>query len=395
MARSRRSPLVVVFLTVFIDLIGFGIVIPLLPLYAKEHHPTPVQLGFLMASFSAMQFIFAPILGRLSDRFGRRPVVLVSLAGTFGSYLLFAFAHTLTGLFVSRLLAGAARANIAAAQAIIADVTPPEERARGMGLIGMAFGLGFIFGPALAGFAVRLGEAGPGLFAAAMSATAFAWALFALPETRPAGTVPSARSAVPLRSLVRAFAQPALAPFLLLAAVSTTAFSGFEATFALFLSAQFDALPSDVAWAFVGVGIAATAVQGGLIRPLVKRLGELRVIVLGAAGLVAGFAILLGTRTVPVLVLALVFLMLGWGVTIPALSGLVSRRTKATEQGEILGTFQSMAALGRIVGPFWGASSFLRVGPRGPFTTGLVFEGVALILSALSLVRERGKTPHP
>jgi DHA1 family tetracycline resistance protein-like MFS transporter len=264
-----------------------------------------------------------------------------------------------------------------------------------MGLIGMAFGLGFIFGPALGGLAVQLGEAGPGLFAAALSSSAFVWAFFALPETRPAGAPPAAPSAVPLRGVVRAFARPALAPFLVLSAVSTTAFAGFEATFALFLSAQFAASPSQVAWAFVGVGIAATAVQGGLIRPLVARFGELRLIVLGAAGLVVGFAALLTTRTVPVLVLALVFMMLGWGVTTPALSGLISRRTEPSEQGEILGTFQAMAALGRIVGPFWGASSFLRLGPRGPYTTGLLLEGLALILSASRLVRERGETPRP
>jgi MFS transporter, DHA1 family, tetracycline resistance protein len=383
------SPLVIVFLTVFIDLVGFGIVIPLLPLYAKTHDPTPVQLGLLMASFSAMQFLFSPLLGRLSDRVGRRPVVLISLAGTFVSYLLFAFAHTLAGLFVSRLLAGVAGANIAAAQAIIADVTPPEERARGMGLIGMAFGLGFIFGPALGGFAVRLGEAGPGLFAAGLSAAAFLWALIELPETRPAGGTPSSRSALPFRGVVKAFGKPGLAAFLLLAIVSTTAFSGFEATFALFLSSRFGASPAHVAWAFVGVGIAATIVQGGLIRPLVARLGELRVITLGAACLLAGFVTLFGTGTVAALVVALAFMSLGWGVTIPSLSGLISRRTPATEQGEVLGTFQSMTALGRIVGPFWGAGSFLQFGPHGPFTTGVVLESVALILAGARLVKEK------
>jgi len=383
------SPLVIVFLTVFIDLVGFGIVIPLLPLYAKTHDPTPVQLGLLMASFSAMQFFFSPLLGRLSDRVGRRPVVLISLAGTVVSYLLFAFAHTLAGLFVSRLLAGVAGANIAAAQAIIADVTPPEERARGMGLIGMAFGLGFIFGPALGGLAVRLGEAGPGLFAASLSAAAFLWALVALPETRPAGGTRAARSALPFQGIVKAFSKPGLAAFLLLAVVATTAFSGFEATFALFLSSQFGASPAHVAWAFVGVGIAATVVQGGLIRPLVARLGELRVITLGAACLLAGFGALLATRTISVLVVALVLMSLGWGVTIPSLSGLISRRTAAAEQGEVLGTFQSMAALGRIVGPFWGASSFLRFGPQGPFTTGVALESLALILVGSRLVKER------
>jgi multidrug resistance protein len=388
-ARSRLSPLVIVFLTVFIDLIGFGIVIPLLPLYAKAHNPTPVELGLLMACFSAMQFVFAPLLGRLSDRVGRRPVVLVSLAGTVVSYLLFAFAHTLAALFVSRLLAGITGANIAAAQAIIADVTPPEERASGMGLIGMAFGLGFIFGPALGGLAVHLGEAGPGLFAAGLSTVAFLWALVALPETRPAGAAVPARHALPFRGFAKAFAKPALAAFLLLALVATTAFSGFEATFALYLASRFGASPAHVAWAFVGVGIAATVVQGGLIRPLVRRLGELRVVTLGASCLLAGFIAILGVGSLSALAVALVFLSFGWAVTIPSLSGLVSRRTPASEQGEVLGTFQSMTALGRIVGAFWGASSFLRFGPPGPFTTGVALEGLALVLAGSRLVTER------
>jgi len=393
-ARSRFSPLVIVFLTVFIDLIGFGIVIPLLPLYAKAHDPSPVALGLLMASFSAMQFLFTPLLGRLSDRVGRRPVVLVSLAGTVVSYLFFAFAHSLAGLFVSRLLAGIAGANIATAQAIIADVTPAEERARGMGLIGMAFGLGFIFGPALGGLAVHLGESAPGLFATGLSATAFLWALFALPETRPAGAAAPRSGELPFRGLARAFAKPALAPFLLLALVATTAFAGFEATFALYLASRFGASPAQVAWAFVGVGVAATVIQGGLIRPLVARLGELRVITLGAACLFAGFIGLLDVGSLPALFVALALMSFGWSVTIPSLSGLMSRRAPASEQGEVLGTFQSMAALGRIVGPFWGASSFLRFGPVGPFVTGVVLEGVALVLAGARLVTERKEPPR-
>ncbi len=384
------SPLVIVFLTVFIDLVGFGIVIPLLPLYAKAHDPTPVQLGLLMASFSAMQFLFSPLLGRLSDRVGRRPVVLISLAGTFVSYLLFAFAHTLAGLFVSRLLAGVAGANIAAAQAIIADVTPPEERARGMGLIGMAFGLGFIFGPALGGSRgpSRRGRAGP-LRRGPLRRRLPLGAVRA-PRDPPGRRGPRPRGA-PCRSTgsrrrsrsrasPRSFSSPSW---------PTTAFSGFEATFALYLASQFGASPAHVAWAFVGVGIAATIVQGGLIRPLVARLGELRVIILGAACLLAGFVTLFGTGTVAALVVALAFMSLGWGVTIPSLSGLISRRTAAEEQGEVLGTFQSMTALGRIVGPFWGAGSFLQFGPQGPFTTGIALEGVALILAGTRLVKEK------
>lgn len=389
MTRSSRSILVVVFLTVFIDLVGFGIVIPLLPLYAKTHAPSPLVLGLLMASFSAMQFLFAPVLGRLSDRFGRRPIVLLSLFGTVASYLLFAFAHTIAGLFVSRLLAGITGGNIAAAQAIIADVTPPEERSRGMALVGMAFGLGFIFGPAIGGLAVQLGEAGPGLFAAALSAVAFLWAFFRLPETRPADAAPRPATFLPVAALLRTFRRPGIGAFLLLSALTTTAFANFEGTFSLFLSVTFRLPPEKVAGAFVAVGVLGVLVQGGLIRPLVKRFGEVRLLVAGAALVLAGFLALLGAGTLATLVPAVGILGVGIGITNPALSGVVSRRTSPGEQGEVLGAFQSMASLGRVVGPFWGASAFLRYGPVGPFGAGALLEAAALVLCLSRLFRER------
>ncbi|HQR45154.1 MAG TPA: MFS transporter [Thermoanaerobaculia bacterium] len=389
MTLPRRSILVVVFLTVFIDLVGFGIVIPLLPLYAKTHGPSPAVLGLLMATFSAMQFLFAPVLGRLSDRFGRRPVVLFSLLGTVASYLLFAFAHSIPGLFASRLLAGITGGNIAAAQAIIADVTPPEERARGMGLVGMAFGLGFIFGPAIGGLAVRLGEAGPGLFAAGLSLVAFVWALVRLPETRPEGISPRPATFLPVAALVRTFERPGIGAFLLLSALTTTAFANFEGTFSLFLATTFALPPEKVAGAFVAIGVLGVLVQGGLIRPLVKRFGEVRVLVAGTALVLAGFLALLGARSLATLVPAVGILGVGIGITNPALSGVVSRRTSPAEQGEVLGAFQSMASLGRVVGPFWGASAFLRFGPVGPFGAGLLLEAAALVLCLSRLGRER------
>ncbi len=395
MTRPSRSILLVVFLTVFIDLVGFGIVIPLLPLYAKSHDPSPVALGLLMACFSAMQFVCAPVLGRLSDRYGRRPVVLFSLLGTLVSYLLFAFAHTMTGLFASRILAGMTGGNIAAVQAIIADVTPPEERAHGMALVGMAFGLGFIFGPAIGGITVRWGEPGPGLSAAALSAVALLWAFFRLPETRPDGIPPRAVAVLPVAALVRTFRRPGIGAFLLLSALTTTAFANFEATFALFLSSSFRLPPEKVAGAFVAIGILGVLVQGGLIRPLVKRLGEVRVLVLGAALVLGGFLALLRADRLAFLIPSVTILGVGIGITNPALSGVVSRRTSPTEQGEVLGSFQSMASLGRVVGPFWGAGAFLRYGPVGPFGAGALLEAAAFALCVSRLVRERKETPPP
>jgi DHA1 family tetracycline resistance protein-like MFS transporter len=190
--RSPRRVLTTLFLIVFTDLVGFGIVIPLLPLYAEHYRPAPWVFGLLMATYSAMQFVFSPILGRLSDRVGRRPVLLVSLTGSVIGFVLFALANSLVLLFASRLLAGIAGGNIATAQAVIADTTAPEDRARGMGLIGAAFGLGFIAGPALAGLLAPISPAAPGWGAATCSLVAFAMTLAYLPETRPAeGAMPS------------------------------------------------------------------------------------------------------------------------------------------------------------------------------------------------------------
>src|SRR5512136_1328381 len=186
--RSPRRALTTLFLIVFTDLVGFGIVIPLLPIYAEHYRPAPWVFGLLMAAYSAMQFVFSPILGRLSDRVGRRPVLLVSLTGSVVGFVMFALADSLLWLFASRLLAGIAGGNIATAQAVIADTTKPEDRARGMGLIGAAFGLGFIAGPALAGLLAPISPSAPGWGAAACSAVAFTMALLYLPETRPVDT---------------------------------------------------------------------------------------------------------------------------------------------------------------------------------------------------------------
>lgn len=389
---ANRNILRIVFLTVFIDLLGFGIVIPLLPLYAEKYHPSPLVFGLLMSSFSAMQFLFAPLLGRLSDRYGRRPVILVSLAGTVVGYVLFAFAHSLTVLFVSRLLDGATGANIGTAQAVIADSTSPADRARGMGMIGMAFALGFIFGPAIGGFAVHLGEAAPGLFAAGLSLVACLWAFFKLPETRPRGKVASAVSLFSSASLLRAFRRPEIGALMLLSLVTTTAFANFESTFAQFLSLRLHAVPSTVAWFFVFVGVCSAIVQGGLVRRLVPRFGEARLVMAGCVLLIAGFLLLRLGTTAPRLLGAIAVIALGIGITTPTLSSLVSRRTAATEQGEVLGAYQAMASLGRVFGPFAGENLFLRVGADAPHWAAAALQGAALVLSASGLLRDNARS---
>lgn len=378
-------------MTVFIDLLGFGIVIPLLPLYAEKYHPSPLAFGLLMSSYSAMQFLFAPILGRLSDRFGRRPVILFSLAGTVIGYLLFAFAHSLTLLFASRLLDGATGGNIGTAQAIIADTTSREDRARGMGLVGMAFALGFIFGPAIGGFTVAIDQTAPGLAAASLSFAALVWAFLKLPETRPEGGPRERFSVFSFATLARAFRRPEIGALMLLSLVTTTAFAMFESTFAQFVSLRLSAGPSTVAWFFVFVGVCSAIVQGVLVRRLVKRFGEGRLVALGGALLIAGFLGLKLADSVPIFLLMIATIALGIGITTPTLSSLVSKRSAASEQGEILGAYQSMGSLGRVFGPFGSENLYFRLGPDWPHVAAAVLEAGVLALSATSLLRENDR----
>jgi len=384
---SRRlSPLAVVFLTVFIDLVGFGIVIPLVPLYAESYAPSPLAFGVLMASFSAMQFLFAPLFGRLSDRVGRRPVLLFSLFGSFLSYLLFAFAGSFAGLLASRVLAGIMGANIGTAQAVIADVTPQGDRARGMGLVGMAFGLGFVFGPAIGGFAVKVSPALPGLVAAGLSLLAFLWAFFGLPETRPpSAAARRSRRAFPMRATIAGFRRPVVGALLLVTLLNTTAFSNFEATFAQFARSRFGHDPSTVSWLFVLIGVTAAIVQGGLIRRLVPLLGEARLVGIGTTLLALSFAGLVLVPGNGALVALVVMTAAGSGLTNPALAGLLSRSTDDAEQGEILGVAQSLSSLGRVLGPFWGEHVWFKWGAAGPYGTGALLEVAAVVVVLVGL----------
>jgi DHA1 family tetracycline resistance protein-like MFS transporter len=318
-------------------------------------------------------------------------VILVSLAGTVIGYLLFAFAHSLPMLFASRLLDGATGGNIGTAQAIIADTTSREDRARGMGLVGMAFGLGFIFGPAIGGFAVHFGDAAPGLAAASLSFAAFLWAFFKLPETRPEGGPKERFSVFSFATLGRAFRRPEIGALMLLSLVTTTAFATFESTFAQFVSLRLSAGPSTVAWFFVFVGVCSAVVQGVLVRRLVKRFGEGRLVVAGALLLVAGFAGLRFADRISILLAMIATIALGIGITTPTLSSLVSRRSAEAEQGEILGAYQSMGSLGRMFGPFGSENLYLRLGPDWPHMAAAALEAGALALSGVALLRENGR----
>ncbi|MDQ6652968.1 MAG: MFS transporter [Acidobacteriota bacterium] len=355
----KRSPLVVIFTTVFIDLVGFGIVIPVLPFYAAgtRFNASPRTVGFLFASYSVMQLIFSPVLGRLSDKYGRRPVLLVSIIGTGMGFLILGFATTLWMLFVGRILDGITGGNISTAQAYIADITTKEDRAKGMGLLGAAFGLGFIFGPAIGGILSRWGVAVPFLFAAGLCFANAVLLYFTLPETvtphHPARV--SAAGGRGLSQLMESLRQPLLSFVLIIYFLFIVAFSIMTTSFSLFTMFRFGYDAQHNGYLFAYVGVIAVIIQGGLIGRLVKRFGELPLVIVGAL-LFAGslFAVPFVGPTSGGL-LALLggggLFSIGNSLSGPALTSLASKSVGPAEQGGVLGVTQSAASLARAVGP--------------------------------------------
>lgn len=355
----RRSPLVVIFTTVFIDLVGFGIVIPVLPYYAEstQFNAGPRTIGILFASYSIMQLIFSPVLGRLSDKHGRRPVLLISIIGTGIGFLILGFATTLWMLFLGRILDGITGGNISTAQAYIADITTPADRAKGMGLIGAAFGLGFVFGPAIGGILSRWGVGVPFLFAAGLCFANALLLYFTLPETvtpdHPARV--SAAGGRGFAKLVESLKNPRLGFVLIIYFLFVVAFSIMTTSFSLYTMFRFGYDAQHTGYLFTYVGILAVIVQGGLIGRLVKRFGELQLVVAGAF-LFAGslFAIpFVGPETGGLMALLVGggLFSIGNSLSAPSLTSLASKSVGPAEQGSVLGVTQSVASLARAVGP--------------------------------------------
>jgi multidrug resistance protein len=353
----KRSPLVVIFITVFIDLIGFGIVIPVLPRYAELYHGSVREISLLMASYSLMQFIFSPILGGLSDKYGRRPVLLFSIIGAGFCYVLTGLASSLAMIFVARTLAGVMGANISTAQAYIADITKPEERAKGMGLIGAAFGLGFVFGPVIGGLLYSVSENAPFYFAAGLAFANAVLLYFALPETvTPDHPARMRAGGSRLETLFGAFRQTRLALVVTLYFLLVTAFSMMTAAFVPFTQYRFGYGPRENGLIFFFIGLTAAIFQGFLIGRLVKRFGETRLAIAGCGILAGGFAGVpfiapQSAGAVAALLLLAMGFAIGNGLATTALTSLASKSVGPEEQGRVLGMTQSFASLGRVVGP--------------------------------------------
>jgi multidrug resistance protein len=363
-----------IWLTVALDLVGFGIVVPILGRYAERYGASGLEVGLLFASFSLAQLVFAPILGRLSDRIGRKPVIMISLLGTaIGSFVTGA-AGALWVLFLGRILDGASGASVAVAQGAVTDLAPPSERPRLLGLLGAAFGVGFVVGPALGGLASLGGEHIPFYVAGTVALINAAVAWRRLPETRPVHVREAARTAATndVDAKVRLWGL-AVAGF-----SAIVAFSGFEATFSLLVGDRFRLTEGGVAAIFVGIGIVLVGVQGGLIRPINAKLGTQRSLQVGLVLNSAGLIVLSAAENWTLLIVALALLTVGQGLVTPNLSSLVSGRVPDHRRGEALGFQQGVNALGRVAGPAIAGVLYDHVSIGSPYLVGGALCGVAL-----------------
>jgi multidrug resistance protein len=394
--RGGRPPLppgfATIWTTVALDLVGFGIILPVLPLYAERFGARPATIGILLASFSVAQLLFAPVWGAVSDRIGRKPVLVLSLLGTALGSLLTGLAGSLPLLFLGRIVDGMSGASVSVAQASVADIAPPAERARLFGLLGAAFGVGFVAGPALGALTALGGRRLPFLLAAGVAGVNALVAVRRLPETHAgrsggAGEPDDAvRAAVAPESASSSSSPPAsgrasatadrsgsgLTRLLVIAFSSLVAFSAFEATFALFGEKRLSFGPASTGLVFTAVGVVLVVVQTSLVRPLVARLGESATLRVALVVNACGLALLAVVHSWLVLVPALLALVVGQGLAQPSITSVVSGRARAGRRGRTLGIQQSAGGLARVVGPIAGGLAFEHIGTGSPFLAGAV-----------------------
>lgn len=349
--KGQGRALLVIFLTIFVNLVGFGIIIPLLPFYAQTFGASPVVIGLLFASFSISQLFAAPVLGDLSDRWGRRPVLIFSLIGTAISFAMLAVAHSLWMLFAARIVDGLSGGNITTARAYIADVTTEENRAKSFGILGAAFGLGFIVGPALGALFSHISYTAP-IWAAAiitLVATALAWIW--LPETvhrAHAGGPP------PWRAVADLARRPNLRLLLIVDFIYWTAFAVYQTTFALFGARRFGFDVAATGYLLSAFGFLGVIVQGALVGPIVALLNERRTLIVGLVFAAAGWGGSALTHSIPVFVVMLIPGAIGIGLCNATLSALISNASSVSEQGRVQGAAGGLESLGRAIGPMWG-----------------------------------------
>lgn len=376
-------PILLIFLTIFISLVGFGIVIPILPLYAQSEkfQASPAVIGWLIGSFSLAQFIFTPILGRWSDRIGRRPILLCSQIGTAISFIILGAAGSLPILFFGRILDGVTGGSISTAQAYIADISKPEDRAKSMGLIGAAFGLGFILGPAIGGALSRFGISVPFYFAAAIALVNGIFIYFFLPESLS----PEKRKEQPSESIAQVtretLSNPQLRMPILIYFILTLAFGASQSNFPLFANVRYNYTGEQIGYLLAVGGVIAAIVQGGLLGSLTRKFGDRNIALSGMLILLASCIYMVWATSLPKLLIALGAMSIGSSLTSSLLPALISKRTLPHRQGSVLGVSQSAASLARFLGPAFGGMLFGVSGPVAPFILCAVLSAITFAIA--------------
>ncbi|WP_165068354.1 MFS transporter [Paludisphaera rhizosphaerae] len=393
---SSRSPLGLVVLIVLIDLLGFSLVMPLLGPLGERFGLGGWRTGLLFAAFPICQLIAGPILGRLSDRHGRRPVLVFSQLGTAISFVILGLARDFPTLLIGRMLDGLSGGNIMVAQAYVADVTRPEDRARGMGMIGMAFGLGFVLGPLIGGLLLELpvgpewSHRVPFLAAAVFSFLALGLVIAKLPESLPSGSAPRQQARVlSWRGLADVVRLEGVAPLAVLAFLSILAWATLEGTFAVFLQRRMNWTTRSAAYAFAAAGFVSALVQGGLIRTLVTKFGEIRLILAGGVLGALGFALaasISGASVLP-LAAAIVLMAVGSGLLAPSITGLLSRITPASEQGAVFGALTSIQTVARIASYLTANVLLERVSLSTPYAIAAGVYAIVVLLAVAAAPR--------
>ncbi len=395
--RAASSAKKIVFLIVFLDLVGFGMFITLSPFLARHFDASAFEIGLLMSCYSVMQFLFSPFWGKMSDRFGRRPILLLSILGGTLSYLGLAFSYSLWWMFLCRSFAGLFAANISTAHAAITDVTSKDQRAAGMGMIGAAFGLGFIIGPSLgSGFGyvgVLIGDAPPfgiffpALMAFVVTALNLAWAYFALPETRNPRSEEAIRGSWISNLNIFSHPSPLVVRLILLFFLANLAMPLMEVMLFPFVADRFEwgLIESGLGFAVVGLIMAFT--QGFLVRRLVPKWGERKTMMYGMFVLTFGFILIAMSYSIFTLAFAMVLLAIGHGLSRPSLLAMVSLASKEDEQGEVMGASQSASSLGRILGPVIGGWLYTNTGMGSPFVVAGILTAIA-VLGAFAIYQQ-------
>jgi MFS transporter, DHA1 family, tetracycline resistance protein len=387
----RPSPLAFLFFTVFVDMMGYGLVIPLLPFYARQYAAGATLIGMIGSLYAAMQFLGGPFLGGLSDRTGRRPVLILCLLVASFSYLLLGLTRTLSVLFAAVVLAGGASGTLATAQAYIADSTPLGRRARGLGLIGAAFGLGLMVGPVLSGLLSLYSLSAPAFAASALALGNAAFGFLVLPESLPpeSRTPTALRYLNPLSQLRSVLGIGGIRQLLLVVFLLNLSFAGLLTNFPLFTNAQFGWDASTNAFFFAFVGVCAVLTQGVLIGSLQPRFGEERLLLGGLSLMALNLGLMALVPFGPLLYPVVGMLTIGVGLAIPALTALISYRVSGRKQGKVMGGQQAILSLTLILGPVISGLAFERLGVPAPYWIGALLAALALLSASLTLLPER------